>query len=174
MARLRAIGHDADAGDAVYELVLPEAEATLIGSLPRQLETLLRDPEGNRRVVERLFPATYDDPAEEREHRRLLGDSMWQERRERTRYVARGLEDARVQGRETIVRLSAAEADLWLRFVNDVRLVLATDLGIEEDVHDERQRADASDQPRFLVLDYLGYLEMLLIHAAARGPGDHA
>ena len=171
MARLRALGRDAD-GEPVYELVLPEVEATLLASLPQQLETLLRDPEGNRRIVERLFPATYDDPADEREHRRLLGATLWEERRERTRYVARGLEGARTAGADTIVRLSGPEADLWLRFVNDVRLVLATDLGIEDDVHEERQRAEAVDQPRFLVLDYLGYLEMLLIRAAGGAPGD--
>ena len=44
---------------------LPPAEARVVAGLPRQLEDLLAHPERNRRVIERLFPASYSDPAEQ-------------------------------------------------------------------------------------------------------------
>lgn len=136
--------------------------------LPAQLEALLAGP--RTRVLDRLFPPSYSDAGEEEAHRELLGRALLDERRAMLVAVRGALAGARQDGRGLRLTLDGVAMDLWLRFLNDVRLVLATDLGIESNQHPGRDEIPPShpDAPRLALLDYLGGLEALMVDALAR------
>ena len=65
------------------------------------------------------------------------------------------------------VRLSAGDAEAWLRSLNDVRLALGVVLGITEDYEREFAGLDPED-PReayLHVYDFLTYLQETLVRA---------
>ena len=65
--------------------------------------------------------------------------------------------------------LDDLEMDLVLRFANDVRMVLATDLGIERNLDDEPPvPLDHADSAKWALMEYLGGLEAMLVDALSR------
>jgi hypothetical protein len=114
-------------------------------------------------VLARLFPAAYgDDPEAAGEFRR---------------YTEQGLRDGKVAAARTVlatlpdeggrVRLSAGDAEAWLRALNDVRLALGVLLGITEDYERELADVTATD-PRsayLQVYDWLTFLQETLVRS---------
>jgi hypothetical protein len=180
MARIEIHETTGDEADAAcrWTLHLPKLEASVVDALPDKLEQLLGNPDENRGVIDRLFPPSYSDPDEDRENRRLLGSSLLSERREMLKAVRKsmraGRRRARVAGeasRGVALRLDVDSLDLWLRFVNDMRLMLATELGVDENLGSKEIEPGDPDAPRFTLLIYLGGLESLLVEAAIGDPG---
>jgi hypothetical protein len=167
VARIRT-AEGAPAGRWVLEL--PPVEASLVAKLPERLAAVLKDPDANRRIVDRLFPASYTDPAEQREHRRLLGSSLLQDRQQMLADVRAALASAPRAGQGLELTLDAASLDLLLRFVNDVRLLLATELGIDKNLDQLQVSPTDKDAPRYTLLVYLGGLEALLVDAVMGTP----
>ena len=115
-------------------------------------------------VLARLFPDGYgnDDPE-------AAGDFR--------RYTEPGLRSGKVAAARTVlatlpgeggrVRLSAGDAEAWLRALNDVRLALGVLLGITEDY--ERELADVTGtDPRsayLQVYDWLTFLQETLVRS---------
>jgi len=120
----------------------------LVGELRAQLEGESRDPS-----LRRLFPPAYDDEEDERAYRELAGDELLSGRR-------RALELLAATARSD--RLSAAEADAWLRALNDLRLVLGTRLDVQEDMPIDRPTS-----PEHAVYIYLSWLQEQLVAALA-------
>jgi hypothetical protein len=114
-------------------------------------------------VLARLLPDAYgDDPEAAGEFRR---------------YTEHDLRSGKVAAAQTVlatlpadggrVRLSAGDAEAWLRSLNDVRLALGVVLGITEDYEREFAELDPDD-PReaFLhVYDFLTFLQETLVRA---------
>ena len=170
MTRLRHEGPGDDGHDR-WTLELAEVEANIISSLPDQLEALLTHPDSNRRVIDRLFPVSYDDPEEESLNRQLLGQSLLDERKETLRLVREALADATRGDDGLAMTLDRGTMDVWLRFLNDVRLVIATDLGVEENIdEDSAPDPDHPDAPKYALMDYLGGMEAMLVEALTRTP----
>lgn len=143
--------------DGGVELRLrPEERALLLG-LTSELRELLDAPEDP--ALRRLFPPAYDEEADQRAYRELTGDSLVEGRREALELLAQ------TAGRD---RLTADEADAWLRALNDLRLVLGTRLDVREDTFAEEP--DLSD-PRghaLAVYGYLSWLQEQLVEALSR------
>lgn len=161
-----------------WTLHLPPLEASILVALPDRLEQLLANPDENRGVIDRLFPVSYADKHEEREHRRLLGSALLSERREMLKQVRMSLRAGRRRAREQggdggslALRLDADLLDLWLHFINDLRLMLATELGVEENIGTKQIAPTDPDGPRYTLLVYLGGVESLLVEAAIGDPG---
>ena len=137
------------------------------GDLPLDLAAILatdgpsappEDP-----VLARLLPDAYgDDPEAAGEFRR---------------YTEHGLRSGKVAAARTVlatlpaaggrVRLSAGDAEAWLRSLNDVRLALGVVLGITEDYEREFGELDPGD-PReayLHVYDFLTFLQETLVRA---------
>jgi hypothetical protein len=171
LTRLEALGPDPKTGCYRWLLRLGPGEAAVVRELPDRFERVLADPDCNRAVIERLFPSSYDDPEQEHEHRRLLGASLLEERRELLAAV-RGRLAASGQGLVDMkVELNEVDLDIWLRFVNDMRLILATDLGVEENMEASIDWTDPQAD-KYALLEYLGGLEMLFLEGLARSfPG---
>ena len=114
-------------------------------------------------ILARLLPDAYaDDPEASGEFRR---------------YTEVGLRSGKVAAAQTVldtlpasggrVRLSAADAQAWLRALNDVRLSLGVVLGVTDDFDDTVQSLTADD-PRAAyigVYQWLAYLQESLVDA---------
>jgi Domain of unknown function (DUF2017) len=143
------------------------AGETADGGLPMDIAAILamdgppappEDP-----VLARLLPDAYgDDPEAAGEFRR---------------YTETGLRSGKVAAARTVlatlpaaggrVRLSAGDAEAWLRSLNDVRLALGVVLGITDDYEHEFSHLDPED-PReayLHVYDFLTYLQETLVRA---------
>jgi hypothetical protein len=155
-------------------LELPPLEASLVAKLPERLAAVLKDPDGNRRIIDRLFPSSYTDPAEQREHRRLLGSSLLQDRQQMLADVRIALAAAPRTSQGLELPLDAASLDLLLHFINDVRLLLATELGIDKNLDQLQVSPTDKDAPKYTLLVYLGGLEALMVEAVAGGFGGGA
>jgi Domain of unknown function (DUF2017) len=114
-------------------------------------------------VLARLLPDAYgDDPDAAGEFRR---------------YTEQGLRSGKVAAAQTVlatlpsdggrVRLSAGDAEAWLRSINDVRLALGVVLGITEDNEHEFSELDPEDarEAYLHVYDWLTFLQETLVHA---------
>ncbi|HEX2292747.1 MAG TPA: DUF2017 family protein [Gaiellaceae bacterium] len=142
-------------GDGVRLDLRPE-ERALLRQVAGELEALLAgqpdDPS-----LRRLFPPAHEDDALEQEYRELTRPQ---------------LDDGRRRALETLGetadagRLTAEEADAWLRVLNDARLVLGTRLDITEDYDwDELERDPRA--PELAVYAYLSWIQEQLVEALA-------
>ena len=56
----------------------------------------------------------------------------------------------------------------WLAALNDLRLILGTQLGIERDGDGEDVSGDDPQAPRYAIYHYLGWLESQVVDALAQ------
>ena len=119
-------------------------------------------------ALARLFPDAYrEDPAAAAEFRRYTEPDLMAEKRGRAETVLASLNRIPGGGKLT---LAADEAASWLTSLNDLRLVLGTQLGIVEDDQQLPESPDPDD-PRNYVLSiyfYLTYLQESLVGALSR------
>ena len=174
-------------------------EADLLRSLASQLVELLRneaaaprehsDPlealldfegpteEPEDPVLARLFPTAYaGDPEAAAEFRRFTEGTLRDGKARAAGTVIDALEAAGLppildqEGLVIDVELEQADAEVWLRSFTDIRLALATRLGVEEDddaywmsLPDDDPRSQAHD-----IYQWVGYLQETLVEALSR------
>lgn len=149
-------------GDTI-RMQLEAVEVDLLHAMRDGLREVLLGGDPDDPVVRRLFPATVvgDDEAD-RELRRLLRDDLLQSRlsglEELTDLLAHGVEH-RGQLR---VRLSPEEAALVLGVLNDLRLAVGAQVGIETLERDELDPDDPVAY-RLAVMDHLAWLQEQLL-----------
>jgi hypothetical protein len=174
-------------------------EADLLRSLASQLVELLRnevaaphpgdDPleqmldfsgpttEPEDPVLARLFPNAYPDDAEAAgEFRRYTEGTLRDSKARAAVEIIETLEEAGLpvelaeDGLVVDVELDAEAAGTWLRSFTDIRLALATRLGVEDEDEDY-WAALPDDDPRAHVFDiyqWVGYLQETLVAAVMR------
>jgi hypothetical protein len=120
------------AADGGIELRLSGEERRLLVGLAAELRSLLEGETGDP-SLRRLFPPAYEDEQDEDGYRALMGAELLEGRRGALELLARTAEQE---------RLSAEEADAWLRALNDLRLVLGTRLDVQEDTLLDELRPD--------------------------------
>ncbi len=144
--------------DGTVFAALNRDEALVLQSLASQVSVLLREGNASDPAVVRMLPDAYPgDPASSAEFRR---------------YTATGLIDRKVANADTVmvslssaiesgeVRLDRQQAMAWLRCLTDIRLSLATRLGIERD--DQEPDGDSVLQE---IYDWLGFLQNSLVES---------
>jgi hypothetical protein len=133
-----------------------ELLARLAAELGERLAVDVDEPD-----LVRLFPPAYaDDPEEEREYRRLMRAELRGGKEEALRVFAATL------GRD---ELTDQELEVWLRVLNDLRLVLGTRLDVGEETL--AHRVDPRD-PRAherVLYGYLSWLQEQAVEAASSG-----
>jgi len=173
-------------------------EADLLRSLASQLVELLRneravpgeqDPfealmdfsgpttEPEDPVLARLFPTAYaDDDEAAAEFRRYTEGTLRDSKAAAASAIIDGLEEAGLpseleEGLTIDVELDEPTARQWMRSFTDLRLALATRLGIEDGdedywmtLPDDDPRAQAHD-----IYEWVGYLQETLVQALAEG-----
>lgn len=165
MTRIELLQRDPKTGCCRWRIRVPALEASILLGLPDRLEHLLTCPDQNRAIIDRLFPKSYEDAKQEVEHRRLLGESLFESRREMVDQVRRLLTGGTEPDGGLVLEMGPAEVDLWLRFVNDARLVLATELGIEQNLSQSGFDWGDPEAPKYALLEYLGAVEALVLDA---------
>jgi hypothetical protein len=140
------------------ELRLSRDERSLLAGLAEELRALLDGAPGDP-SLRRLFPPAYDEEDDERAYRDLMGGELLDGRRAALQLVAETVDHD---------RLSAEEADTWLRALNDLRLVLGTRLDVQEDTFAEELREDDPRAPALAVYAYLSWIQEQLVEALSR------
>ena len=141
--------------DGTFRLRLPPDERDILRTLPAQLRSLL-DEAPEDPSLERLFPPAYDDLESEAEYRQLMRDELLDGRRRALEVVEETVEHD---------RLSPEQAQAWLTALNDLRLVLGTQLGVRDD--ELLERLDPADPraPALGLYAYLSWLQEQLVEA---------
>ena len=174
-------------------------EADLLRSLASQLVELLRNemaaPSGGEDPLEelldfsgpttepedpvlaRLFPTAYPNDAEAAgEFRRFTEGTLRDQKARGAGDIIEMLEEAGLppeldqNGLTVDVELDAAESLTWLKSFTDIRLALATRLGVEEGDEDYWEQLPDED-PRAHVYDiyqWVGYLQETLVDSLSR------
>jgi hypothetical protein len=125
--------------------------AAVASDLRGQLEDSFDDPS-----FRRLFPPAYEEVEHERAYRDTAGDDLLDGRREALELLAATARND---------RLTADEADAWLRALNDLRLVLGTRLDVQEDALIDRPQS-----PELALYGYLSWVQEQLV--AALSPAE--
>ena len=153
------------AGPGRIVLRLDPHERRILSSLVAELRAELEDPESAATggALARLYPPAFpDDPEAEAAYADLVLADLVGTRRDRVAVVAATL-DAR--------ELDDAQAAAWLGTLNDLRLVLGSSLGIEDDGDEagipKPAGPDDSDAMREAVFAYLGWLVAAFVDALA-------
>ena len=136
-------------------LRLSPDERRLLAGLVQELRALLDGAPGDP-SLRRLFPPAYDEEDDERAYRDLMAGELLDGRRAALDLVVETVERD---------RLSAEEAESWLRALNDLRLVLGTRLDVQEDTFAEELRPDDPRAPALAVYGYLSWMQEQLIEA---------
>ena len=144
---------------------VPQLDAFVLRELPARLRNLLERPDFASRVVQRLFPAAYKDPSKDAEYQKLLGDDLLRRKRESIALFEKTLENWKLRGRRVEITISEADFELWLGFVNDMRLVLGTELDIQDESWGQNFDPDHPQAQDFALLHYLSWLEEELLQA---------
>lgn len=175
-------------------------EADLLRSLASQLVELLRNEEAvpseamdpfealmdfsgptaapEDPVLARLFPSAYtEDEEAASEFRRFTEGTLRDGKASAAAAIIDDLEEAGLpaeldeDGLHVDVELDDPTAVTWMRSFTDIRLALATRLGVEEDDQDYwRQLPD--DDPRAQahdIYEWVGYLQETLVEALSKG-----
>ena len=125
-------------------------------------------------VLARLFPTAYpDDEDAAAEFRRFTESGLRDGKAAASGLVIDGLEDAGLppelteEGLMIDVELTEADAETWMRSFTDIRLALATRLGVEDgdedywhSLPDDDPRAQAHD-----IYEWVGWLQETIIEA---------
>lgn len=147
-------------------LSLSQEEALLLRALPERLRTLLQNPDFKRRVAERLFPCAYQSRKDEEEYRRLLGQDLQQRKLASVEAFEKSLDDCKLRSRRKIdVNIEPEVFELWLGFVNDMRLFLGTELDIRDESWGGEFDPYHPQAEDMLLLHYLSWLEESLLRA---------
>jgi hypothetical protein len=151
---------DGDGYSAEFE---PE-EAAILGELAGQVAELIQIADPADPAVARLLPDAYrNDPEAAAEFRRFTQADLGERKVRNATTIIGGLGPAAAAVAPTTVTLSAGDAQAWLRGLGDIRLSLASRLGVTED-------GAPDDAPIGLVdlYDWLGFVQDSLVRAVDR------
>lgn len=140
-----------------YQLKLSRAERDLLRSLPGQIRELIASTASTDPSVRRLFPPAYrDEEQAEAEYQNLMHDEL-REHHLRALSVMEETIDAE--------RLDEEQVVSWLSALNELRLVLGTNLEVTE----SQDSVEPSDPraPGLALYGYLSWLEEQVVEALA-------
>lgn len=154
-----------------FVALIDPVEAQLLSQLVGQIEALLdstRDaiPDTPRdAALLRLLPDAYPGDREaSAEFRRFTAAGLADNKMRNAKFVTHDLAAACASENQTELSLDGTSVQSWLRSLTDVRLVLASRLGIETD---DVVTTPQSDEELMLVdvYDWLGWVQGSLVHA---------
>lgn len=155
------------ADDGTVSAGIERDEALLLQNLASQLSALLREGDGMDPAVVRLLPDAYpDDPDASAEFRRFTAGGLVERKLANADTLMVTLSDSIETG---VLRLDPQQAGAWLRSLTDIRLTLASRLGIEAD--DQAPNGDTVLQDLY---DWLGFLQNSLVEAVDTTAPDAA
>ncbi|MEC9477132.1 MAG: DUF2017 family protein [Planctomycetota bacterium] len=147
--------------DGSYQLSGHPAILRSLWTIPGVLRKIIENPDSNQKAAARLFPPAYSDPDAQKEHRRLLEDDI-QKRQLQKLAIFEKVLAASDTGMSTL-DIPEKDFDAVLAVLTDLRIVLATDLGIESDDWEDDLDEEQMEDPRLQILQILGAIQHLLL-----------
>jgi hypothetical protein len=141
------------AADGELRLRLPEEERLLLRGVAASTRERLRDDDP---ALRRLFPPAYDEAELEQEYRELTRGQLTSGREQALQLLETTVDNS---------ALSPEEADSWLRALNDVRLVLGTELDVTEDLDWDALDPDDARLPGLSLYAYVSWIQEQLVEA---------
>ena len=136
-------------------------EATVLMNLADELVEQLDAADATDAATLRLLPDAYrGDPEAAAEFRRYTQDGLVERKIRNARAISAAVQTVAAGGVRAKVVLSPDDAQAWIRGLSDIRLTLATRLGIETD-DDEPDW----EQPVAQLYGWLGYVQESLVQA---------
>lgn len=143
-------------------LYLEPGEAGMLRSLPSRLQVLLRTGNPATGALKRLFPQdTEESDAHTRELHHLMIEELRQQRLQRIEDFDQLLARAPADGGCLVLATAAAEQ--WLALLTDMRLLLADQIGIENDQWRETVEPDKPMRRETALYLYLSGLQSSLL-----------
>lgn len=145
-----------------FSLDLSVQEREVLKSLPEELRRQIADGQDDG-STRRLFPTAYrgeDDLGHQIDYDRMMREDLMASHME-------ALETLETSADAD--ELTSEQLDLWMRALNQLRLVLGTRLDVTEDTTDDDY---AEDDPRlgvYSLYSYLGYLQECAVDAMTDG-----
>lgn len=142
-------------------------EASVVAELAGQVAVLVQNRESNAEdpALRRLLPDAYrDDSDAAAEFRRMTADDLSDRKVENANVLIATLHDATQATDTSTVTLDEEQALAWLRGITDIRLSLASRLGITGDELDDED-AEPVEPGVFDVYDWLAFVQDSLIRA---------
>lgn len=143
----------------------------MLSSLAAQVSELLesRSARDSDPAMLRLLPDAYPDDADaSAEFRRFTANGLAERKVANASHVVADLAAASRATSATAVKVDAQAAQAWLRTLTDIRLTIASRLGIESD-DDEPLLSGGMDQPALVDLyDWLGFVQGSLVDSLDR------
>ena len=150
-------------GDGV-RMQLDQVEVDLLRSLQQGLRDVLEGGDLEDPIVRRLFPsAVTGDEEADHELRDMIHDDLRLQRLSGLDALMGLIERGTRRGRQVRVDLDEEEPLLVLGVLNDLRLAIGAQVGIEEL---DREQLDPDDPAtyRVAVMDHLAWLQEQLLH----------
>ena len=136
-------------------LLLDDAETDLIRRMAGELRALLTGLDSaDDPVLDRLFPAAYEDPAEEASFQALIGDDLVQQKLEALDAVSTSLG---TDGSD--VELHGELLHTWLACLTDLRLAIGTRLEVDEETMGADIDMTDPNARSLAVLHWLGWIQ---------------
>lgn len=142
--------------DGRFDLVLTDDQRSSVAALVGQLDELIEtDPDDPG--LRRLRPPAYLDDAEKNaEYLLLAGDELREARRAAIATVRSSLE---------LTVLSEDQVWSWLRALTALRLVVGTNLGIEDDEYEPEVPPGHPDEDLWIIYEFTSMLQHALVSA---------
>lgn len=131
--------------NGTVELAFAAEEAAMLLELPRQLRDTLVAQKKNDPATARLLPKASTNPHVAAEYNALVGDELRQSKLERVDLFESTIAKAEVGRKRIVFKLSPEEYEIWIGFINDMRLMVGTQLDITEDWDPDYETVDPEE-----------------------------
>lgn len=136
------------AKDGTYTVRLEPQEREILASLPDQLRAVIETDDASTR---RLFPPAFeDDDTRQAEYRELVHDGLLEGKLAALRVFERTAQSE---------RLTEEELGSWLGALESLRLVLGSQLDVQEDTYATELDPADPDTPRLALYAWLSWLQ---------------
>ncbi len=139
---------------------------TILGmllSIPATLRSVIEDPENHKEANQRLFPKAYADHADDLEYTRLVGEDRKNSARAKIAVFEKTLLAS--DAGQGAISIPHDHIDPFLSVLNDLRLLLAIEIGIEDESWEETLDESSFEDSRITIFHILGAIQHHLLDA---------
>lgn len=137
--------------NGTVQLVFATEEASVLLELPRQLRDMLIREDQSELATRRLLPRVSTDARVAAEYKALVGDELRQSKLERIDLFETTIRNAEVGKKSVKFNLTPEQYEIWIGFLNDMRLMIGSQLNITEEWDPDYDTLDP-DEWLYLVL----------------------
>lgn len=132
-------------------------------SIPATLRSVIDDPGNHQEANRRLFPSAYADPAKDSEYTRLVGEDRKNSARAKIAIFEKVLLAS--DAGQGAISIPQDRIDPFLSVLNDLRLLMAIEIGIEDESWEETLDESSFEDSRITIFHLLGAIQHHLLEA---------